>query len=168
MTNPYTGIITAELKATFNNLIDALLEPDACTVPCEIIYGGQRFVNCTNCNGTGIYQPGGSIPFPNGQICPLCRGTNKIESIETEEVDLMCIFDSKKWKNLVVSPETFDKYAQTMCHLTLYPKLKAAKHIILDSTNKLYMRNVYKRMGEPEPLGFGDMRYILTSWERVN
>ncbi len=54
-----------------------------------------------------------------------------------------------------------------MSLLTLMPKLKAAKHIILDSANANYTRNVFKRVGEPEPLGFGDMRYILTAWEKV-
>lgn len=168
MVNPYTGIITSALKTTFNNMIDAVIEAGACSIPCEITYGGQRFTNCVNCQG-GIYAPGGPIPFPNGMVCPLCQGTNKIESVETESVDLLCIFDSKKWRGLNVSdPSTFNMYAQTMSLLSLYPKLKAAKHIILDSDNKLYMRNVYKRYGEPEPCGFGDMRYIITSWERVN
>lgn len=148
-------------------MIDALLEPNALVVPCTLIYGGQRFVDCANCQG-GIYKPGGPIPYPNGMVCPLCMGVNKVEQVETEVVDLMCIFDSKRFKHLITSAKTFDAFAMTFCHLTLYPKLKAAKEVILDSDNKLYMRNVYQRAGEPQPCGFGDMRYIETIWERMN
>lgn len=168
MPNPFSGIITPALKTTFNNMIDALLEEGACTVPCTLVFGGQKFVACSNCAG-GIYVPGGPIPFPNGKICPLCNN-KPIQVEETEEVHLMVIFDSKKWRTMAAttSPKTFNELAETMCHMTLYPKLKAAKHVILNNTNELYSRNVYKRMGEPEPCGFGDMRYILTAWERVN
>lgn len=168
MPNPYSGIITAALKTTFNNAIDALLEDAACTVACTIVYGGQKFEQCSNCQG-GVYVPGGPIPFPNGRVCPLCQGTSRKEVEQTETIYLMPIFDSKKWVTTAV--KTSAKYpnevCETMSHLTLMPKLKAAKHIIIDSTNSGYTQNVFKRVGEPEPCGFGDMRYIITAWERV-
>lgn len=170
MANPYTGIITPALKTAFNNAIDALLENTALTVPCQINYGGVKFTDCVNCQGGMLYASGGPIPFSPGSLCPYCAGVGHFQVEETEIVHLVCIFDSKKLKGIVppISPSTFNMYAQTMCALTLTPKLKAAKTIILDSNNKLYSRNVYKRYGEPEPLGFGDMRYILATWERVN
>ncbi len=168
MVNPYAGIITSTFKTTFNNAIDALLEDGALTVPCQIIYGGVKFTDCPNCVGGLTYTSGGPIPFPNGLICPYCNGVSRFEVEDTEDVHLLCIFDSSKFKNFTppVGVFTPNMFAQTMCALTLYPKLKAAKTIVLDSTNKLYSRNVYKRYGEPEPLGLGDMRYILTNWER--
>jgi len=168
MPNPFSGIITPALKTTFNNMIDAILEDGACTVTCTLVFGGQKFVACVNCAG-GIYVPGGPIPFPNGKICPLCNN-KPIQVEETEEVSLAVFFDQKKWRTMATrtSPKTFNELAETMCAITLYPKLKACKHIILDNVNELYARSVYKRMGEPEPCGFGDMRYILTAWERVN
>jgi len=166
--NPYTGIITSALKTSFNNAIDALLENTACTVACTLVYGGQKFENCTNCTG-GIYVPGGPIPFPNGKICPLCQGTSRREVEITETVYLMPIFDNKKWRTSAIKVSTKYPYevCETMSHLTLMPKLKAAKHIIIDSTNAGYNRNVFKRVGNPEPCGFGDMRYILTAWELI-
>lgn len=168
MPNPYSGIITAALKTTFNNAIDALLEDSACTVSCKLIFGGQKFVACTNCQG-GIYVPGGPIPFPNGKVCPLCQGTSKKEVEQSEIVYLMPIFDSKKWTSgaIKTSPKYPLEVCETMSHLTLMPKLKACKHIILDFTNSNYTQNVFKRIGEPEPCGFGDMRYIITAWERI-
>lgn len=168
MANPYAGIITSAFKTTFNNAIDALLEDTACTVSCTLVYGGQKFVACSNCVG-GIYVPGGPIPFPNGKICPLCQGTSRREVEQTETVYLVPIFDSKKWLTTAIksSAKSPSELCETMCALTLMPKLKACKHLIIDSTNSDYTRNIFKRLGEPEPLGLGDMRYILTAWERV-
>lgn len=166
--NPYAGIITSTMKTAFNNAIDALLEDTACTVACTIVYGGQKFANCTNCTGN-VYVPGGPIPFPKGKICPLCQGSSRREVEQTETVYLLPIFDNKKWRTTAIQSSAKYPYevCETMSLLTLMPKLKAAKHIIIDSTNANYTRNIFKRVGEPEPLGFGDMRYILTAWEKV-
>lgn len=49
MANPYAGIITPELKELHKNLIDALLEDDALTRPCRLIYGDTKFTPCVNC-----------------------------------------------------------------------------------------------------------------------
>ena len=168
MANPYTGVITAAMKTTFNNAIDALLENSACTVACTLVYGGQKFENCSNCQG-GVYVPGGPIPFPNGKICPLCQGTSRREVEQTDTIYLMPIFNSKKWTTTIIktSPKYPNEVCETMSLLSTMPQLKACKHIILDSTNSNYTRNVFKRLGEPEPCGFGDMRYIITAWERV-
>lgn len=152
------------MKATFNNAIDALLEDNACVVPCTLVFGGQRYIDCANCQ-SGIYTPGGPLPFPHGRVCPICLG-KKIQVEDSEVISLMCIFDTKKFRSMTGVNEK-NVQAETFSHLTLVPKLQACKHIILDSDNKLYMRNEYKRAGAPEPCGFGDMRYIIVPWTRV-
>ena len=168
MPNPFAGIITGVMKTTFNNAIDALLEDSACTVPCTLVFGGQKFEPCTNCQG-GIYVPGGPIPFPNGRICPLCQGSSRREVELSETVYLMPIFNSKKWMTTAVkqSVKAPSELCETMCNIEHLSKIKACKHIAIDTRNTDRTQNIFKRLGEPEPCGFGDMRYIITAWERV-
>ena len=50
MSNPFSGIISKEFKAIFNNAIDSLLENNALSLPCKIIYDNSiNNTYCTNC-----------------------------------------------------------------------------------------------------------------------
>ncbi len=49
MPNPFSGIITSDMKTIFNNAIDALLEDSACMVPCTVYYGDTNNTDCPNC-----------------------------------------------------------------------------------------------------------------------
>ena len=50
MSNPFSGLISQELKNTFNNAIDSLLEQNALSLPCKIIYDNQiNSLYCNNC-----------------------------------------------------------------------------------------------------------------------
>jgi hypothetical protein len=42
-------------------------------------------------------------------------------------------------------------------------KLKSASDIELTVNNVLYN---YQRAGDPQPVGFGSMDYIITNWKR--
>ena len=49
MANPFSGIITSDFKTLFTNMIDALLEDAALTVPCQLTYEGTKWTLCPNC-----------------------------------------------------------------------------------------------------------------------
>lgn len=173
--NPFSSIITAAMKQTFVDAIDALLADDGLTIPCEFYFGGQRFVECTNCSN-GVYRPGGPIVFARGKICPLCMGRTHI-NVETHETNRMvCIFDSRKWMILGKSmsipasntANTGNLFAETMTRVEMYPKIKAAQYVILNSANADFTQNKYQRLGEPELLGLASMDYIITAWQRIS
>jgi len=174
-TNPFSSLLTTDFKQTFADAIDSLLADDGLTVPCTFYFGGQKKVECTNCQG-GIYRPGGSIYFPPGKICPLCMGRTSINVTTNETNYMMVIFDSKQWKILgrtIACPaantsNSQNMFAETMTRIEMYPKIKAVQYVILDSTNTDFTQNKYQRLGEPQPLGLGTMQYIITAWERMN
>jgi len=175
MSNPFSNIISPELKQVFNNAIDALLEQNALTVPCRLRYSGQQNSTfCSNCIfdsisqlSANIYNGTGPRPFPEGSICPTCMGMGMIMSDSSEIISIACIFDSKYFLNW--SSKTLNVPAgsiQTICHTSLLPKIRNANDIIVDTNLEQYGNYTYQRMGDPEPIGFGDNRYISTIWSR--
>jgi hypothetical protein len=88
-------------------------------------------------------------------------------SDSSEIVSLACIFDSKYFVNY--SSKTINIPAgtiQTICHSSLLPKIRNANDVVVDTALEQYGNYVYQRAGDPEPLGFGDNRYIATIWSR--
>lgn len=175
MANPFSGIITSDLKLLFNNMIGALLEDDALTRPCQFIYGITKYTQCNNCvynaatgKSSGTYLAGGPIPFYSGK-CPVCAGEGKI-AVTTEEDDiyLAVIYNHKKWLPMkgssVLTPED---YIQTICAIDLLPKIKRAKEIIVNTDLVSYVRQRYILEGEPQPIGFGSDDFLVTMWKRA-
>lgn len=174
-TNPFSGIITSGFKNLFNNAIDALLEDAACTVPCEFSYGITKYDNCSNCvfdpigkKSSNRHLAGGPIPFGNNQQCPMCNGAGKIAHIATESINLMVIFDYKKFLTMNVpnlqSPEGM---VQTLCAVTLTPKIKKVNFVIFDTDIEGYAKQKFTRAAEPEPCGLGSNNYVITLWKRT-
>lgn len=174
-TNPFSGIITAEHKALFNNMIDAVLEDTALTVPCTIIYGDTNSVPCENCiydpltgHSANIYRVGGPVSFESGQICPWCHGEGlKVTEATETGIYLGVLWNYKDW--MYFDPNTRSPLGtvQTMCAMSLYPKLKQAKSIIFNSGLEEYVHHRFMRDSEPTPAGFGDDAYIFTFWKKA-
>jgi hypothetical protein len=176
MTNPFNGIISQDLKKTFNNAIDSLLETNALSLPCKIIYDNLiNNIHCNNCIfdnisllSSNIFNGSGPNPFADGSVCPVCLGTGFLKNGTSEEtIHLAFIFDSKYFLNL--NSRTInvpDGYIQSLCNINLLTKLKNAKEIIFDTnlSNLAYFK--YERASDPEPLGFGDNRYIIILWKK--
>jgi hypothetical protein len=176
VTNPFSGIISAGFKELFANAIDALIEPGACSSPSRIVYGDTKFIDCPNCIGGRTYQAGGPVPFKPGQTCPYCPGAQGRIPVETSEnIDICVIWDYKKWLSMSVMKQVQPSnlhtpfgFAQTLSSIDLVPKLKRAKYIVFDTNIENYERHKFTMLGEPEPVGFGENRYILTLWERLS
>ena len=177
MTNPFTGIISSAFKNHFYNAIDALLENTACTVPCQIVNGDTKFTDCPNCEyspalgrSSNKYTTGGPIPFSFG-ICPYCKGVGRIPEESTETIYLALIWDYRDWINWTgVDARTLSEqgYVQSISILAdTYTKIKSAKSIIMNTSLENYKHHKFARFGEPNPIGLGDDRYIMTMWKAI-
>lgn len=174
MSNPFSGIISAEFKQLHKNMIDALLEDDALTVPCKFVYTGTKFQQCTNCvydpiggKSSNVFLAGGPQYFHNGQTCPACGGEGVKPVVSSETIYMMVIWDSKSWytmaSNVVRIPEVM---IQTMCKKEVYPKIMKVSYIeITDIEGNGTQR--FMRHGDPEYLGFNSNDYALTMWKKV-
>lgn len=176
MSNPFSGIISSELKGLFNNAIDALLENNALSLPCKILYDNQIATTyCNNCIfdpisllSSNVYNGSGPIEFPEGGICPVCVGQGQIRSNSSSEtIYLAFIFDSKYFLNINSKVINIpDGSIQSLCNISLLSKIKNANEIIFDNNLTNIGHFKYERASDPEPLGFGDNRYILTLWKK--
>lgn len=172
--NPFSGLISTEFKALYDNAIDSLLEQGALTVKCKLKYSGNLKNFCNNCRfdpitklSANIYNGTGPRPFIENTICPVCMGMGVSDSNAEEYLDLAVIFDSRyflNYPNKVVN--VVDGTIQTICHITLMPKIRNANEIIIDTNIEKYGGYSYRRAGDPNPCGLGSNRYIFTMWSR--
>jgi len=177
MTNPFSGIISSAFKQSFNDAIDALLENTACTVPCTFISGDTKFTDCPNCQyspttgrSSNKYTAGGPIPFSFG-VCPYCHGDGRIPTEESSTIYLALIWNYKDWIGwLDAQARTLSEkgFVQSMSILAdSYTQIKGCKSILLNTNIDVYKHRKFQRYGEPNPIGLGDDRYLLTMWEPV-
>lgn len=176
MTNIFSGLINQDFKDIFNNAIDSLLENNSLSLPCKIIYDNQ--INNTYCNNcifdnisllsSNIYNGTGPSPFQEGGVCPVCLGLGLSKNTNSSEtVYLAFIFDSKYFLNtnskVVNIP---DGTVQSLCSINLLNKIKNASEIVFDNNLANVAHFRYERAGDPEPVGLGENRYIITLWKR--
>jgi len=173
MSNPFSGIISPQLKLLYTNMIDALLEDTALTLPCRFVYSNTRWTKCPNCQfnsqtnkSNNIYLSGGPMPFSKG-ICPYCNGEGRIPQEDVSEShNLAIIWDYKKFIPIAEPIKIIDGSIQTICNISLIAKLKKVKELIVDTNIEGYVRHRFIRDSEPTPAGFGSDDYILTIWKR--
>lgn len=174
MSNPFSGLLNTQFKNTFNQAIDAIIEQGSLSVPCILKYNSTDTTYCTNCTFDPIlnksfneYNGTGPISFPNGSLCPVCGGFGKIIYDAEETIYMASIFDSKYWLNWGPKFIQIPNLAvQTLCKISLLPKLQNATSVIIDTSISGYGNHLYTKAGEPTPMGLGDHRYILTNWTR--
>lgn len=173
MANPFDGIITSDLKALFNSGIDEIIEN--LSRPCRLIMGDTLFVPCDNCliniqtgRSANIYNGTGSIPFTTGSICPYCNGKGLIGQEATENVDLIVLWNYKDWINVPTTIQVADGMVQTISKTSdTLLKIKQSKEVIFNTRLESAVKHRFGRLGEPNPIGFGDDTYISTMWKRI-
>lgn len=173
-TNPFSGIISTDFKLVFKNMITALLEDAALTLPCQFIYGVTKYTSCTNCvynaatgKSSNIYLSGGAVPFNHG-TCPVCNGEGKLSVTTTEnDIYMAIIYDHKKWLPMkgtgVLTPEN---YMQSISSITLLPKIMKVKEIIVNTDIDDYVKQRFILNGQPQPAGLGADDFVVTMWKR--
>jgi len=172
----FENIITPEMKTLFTDAIDALLEDDACMVPCTLVYEGTKWEDCPNCifspttgASSNQYQSGGPMPFYTGS-CPYCGGRGRIEQEQTETIYLMPIWDYSSWIGWNASAANTrypDGAVQTMSKLNTLAKIKKTNEIIIATDAQKYTEHRMTRDGEPNICGFGASSYIFTIWKHM-
>jgi hypothetical protein len=175
MVNPFSGIITDEMKSLFNNAIGSLLEDTALTVQCTLFFGVTKWEDCVNCTYDPIgkkssnrYQHGGPVPFRNGGMCPICHGQGKKPTISSENVSLGVIYDYSQFMDLGVSVNDPDGTIQTIAKKELTPKLKRAKELQTSIDISNYGHHKFERISDPQPVGFGNNEFVFCNWRRTN
>jgi len=173
----FDNIITSAMKTIFTDAIDALLESDALTVPCTVVYGETKWTECSNClidimgqKSSNKYKAGGPRPFTSG-ICPYCHGRGRIPSNDTETIYLIPLWDYKDWVQWKGSAELSrypEGYVQTMSAMSTITKIKKAKELLINTDLESYLHNRFSRSGEPTPCGFGSSAYIFTMWKLLS
>jgi hypothetical protein len=178
MTNIFSGLISKEFKGIFNDAIDSLLEQDSLSLPCTIVYDNQiNNIQCNNCIfdnisllSSNIYNGSGPSPFQEGSVCPVCMGLGLIKNPgknNIETIHLAFIFDSKYFLNINNKTVNIPNGTiQSLCNINLLSKLKNASELIFDNNLSNLAHFKYERASDPEPLGLGDNRYIITLWNK--
>jgi hypothetical protein len=173
MVNHFSGIISSDFKQLFTDAISALLYDDACTLPCTLYYGITRYEDCANCifdavgnKSSNKFQDGGPMPFPFGQLCPMCNGAGKRGITSSDPINLMVIWDYKEFINVgtVNQPEGM---IQTITFKRHTAKLKRAKEIMVATDLQAYAQHRFERMSEPQPCGLGNDEFVGCLWNRI-
>lgn len=175
MSNPFANLINQNLKQIYTNAIDSLLEQNALTIPCKLRYSGQQ--NSTLCNNcifdpisklsSNIYNGTGPNSFNEGTTCPVCAGIGLLTTDSEETIYMAVLFDSKYWLNWSSNTVNIsDGMVQSICLSSYFPKIRNANEVIFDTTLEPYNKYIYQRAGDPNPVGLGDNRYIITMWQR--
>lgn len=172
----FTGIITAAHKQTFKDMINALLEDTALTVPCKFVYENTKLQDCPNClydsmsrRSSNQYQAGGPIFFIDGQMCPYCAGIGSL-SFTNEEVIYLGVIKPSFFNMAPSDLESInfvDGKIQSLCNIEYYAKIKNASYIIVDTNLSDLALNKYIRYRDPMPMGYGDNSFIVTTWQSV-
>jgi len=173
MTNPFSGIISTELKALHTNMISSLLYNDALTLPCVLYYGVTKYEDCNNCvfdvignKSANKHQSGGPIPFPFGSICPMCNGQGKRGIESTENLNLMIIWDNKQFIDAGTVNDASDDLIQIITFDENLPKIVRAKEIIVMSDKVSLDRQRFERFSHPQPCGWGTSDFISCLFKR--
>jgi hypothetical protein len=177
MANPFEALISKEFKAIYNQAIDAILANTALSLPCVISYGSSNNILCNNClydpmsqRSLNKYNGTGPVSFPNSSICPVCNGYGLLDKANEETVYMAVLFDSKYWFNWSTKADAIniaDGMVQTLCPISMLPKIKNAQYITIDKNIENYGGYTYVAAGDPQPCGLGDNRYIVTMWSRA-
>lgn len=172
----FTGIITAAHKQTFKDMINALLEQTALTVPCKLVFENTKLQDCPNClydsisgRSSNQYESGGPIPFLSGQICPYCAGVGSL-SFSSDETVYLGIIKPAFFGMSQLDPESVnfvDGKIQSLCGIEYYAKLKNVSYIIVDTNISDLTLSKFIRYRDPVPMGFGDNSFIVTTWQSV-
>lgn len=168
--------IDSEDSETITGVFDDMLTEFGS--PCKVIYTSTETI-CPNCiinprtgESTNRYKEGGPVPFPLGEVCPVCNGKGRISGTASSDV-LVLVIDwmPKPWFNLDGEASNLIRIPAGMVatrgFVTDISKILRSDYVILDTNNK-FILNKYKLYGQPYVLGaLTGNRYFLAVWKKV-
>ena len=173
--NNFENLLSPQFKQLFNDAIDSIVGNNGLVTSCKLKYSNQSGSQklCNNCLfdsisrlSSNIYNNTGPAPFTEGSICPVCLGMGVSKNDNEETVKLAVIFDSKYFVNFGGPVNIADGMVQTICDISLLPKLKDANEAIFNTDISNYGNYIYQRANDPQPCGLGSHKYIITMWKR--
>lgn len=167
-------MINSTFKQIFKTQIDSMFGVDGLSLPCKLISKDKKKSQCPNCiidpiNGksSGRYKTGGDISFPYGQLCPICNGIGFLYQTTEVNIDLLVIWDYKKWINFNTNTNIPEGMIQTISKFIDLGKIQKANTLIVDTSVGYIPYNEYSRDSEPQPIGLGSSDYLYTYWKLV-
>lgn len=165
-------MINATLKQMYKDQIDSLFGTDKLSLPCKLRSKDNKKTQCPNCivdpitgRSSGRYKVGGDYNFPYGQLCPVCNGIGFTFTVKEATVDLLIIYDAKKWINFNNTISIPDGMIQTISKFSDLQKIQSANTLIVDTSTDYYPNNEYTRDSNPQPIGLGSNDYLYTFWK---
>jgi hypothetical protein len=115
------------------------------------------------------YLNGGPLPFPNASVCPMCSGSGKRASEQTEIIQLAIEWNPSQWIKLgdqnIRLP---DGTILTKGYINLIPKVKKAIEMIAAIDIEGLNQYRYKLYGEPvDRYSIFKYHYFEAYWERI-
>ena len=154
-------------------LLDGLI--DFGEVPCRLYIATDRTEPCDKCVKNNIGGRGPN-PFINGlpgknsnNNCALCGGSGRKPVENIDNVDLVVIWDNKKFIDAGGRVRYSDGNVQTISVASkTYSKIKRCSWAIFDTDIESYNNDRYERDGEPKPCGLVSHKYIITNWKKAS
>jgi len=166
-------MINAALKQMYKDQIDSLFGTDKLSLPCKLISKDNKKTQCPNCivdpmtgRSSGRYKNAGPISFPYGQLCPVCNGIGFTFNVNETTIDLLVVYDYKKWINFNASTSIPDGMIQTISKFSDLKKIQSANTLVVDTSVNYYPHNEYIRDSDPQPVGLGGSDYLYTFWKQ--
>lgn len=167
MSNPFANLISQNLVDKYNQVISEVLRANL--TPARLIYPSTKTIDCTDCvNDSIANSPNPYLRGKSSSSCSVCGGTRKIQVETTENINIAVIFNYKKFSNLIPGLiVTADGDAQTISEIGTIKQLKSCKYIVFNTNLEPFNSHTYERSAEPNPMGFGDPKFILTAWRVI-
>ena len=113
---------------------------------------------------------GGPVPFPVGTACPMCNGAGRRAEEVTETVVFLIAWQPKDFFMPFPSQvQVPDGLIQVKGFVSPdLPKILRADTVVVDVTNENYLRQRYRKKGEPGiPGNIIQGRYFVANLERA-
>lgn len=143
---------------------------------CLLVYP-PRWKPCVNCvldpighKSSNKWKNGGPLPFPNGNLCPMCNGDGRRAEEQTEVVKLLCAWEPKSFFYPMPGLDIRVPYSilQTKCLISEVPKLLRADHVIFEIPSEAVVRKRFKLLGAPgDSSNIIQNRYYVAVWEQI-
>lgn len=164
--------LTEDIRQIAKDAIDDLI--DQLGKNCRLIYPSVE-TDCPNCiydpttnRSSGRYQAAGPRPFPNGTICPVCRGAGKLSADSSEVIKMLCQWNPRNYQQLPGNIQVPNSVLQTKGYLTDMPKVMRSRKMVLEIDIEQYNRFTFELWGEPIDQGnIIQGRYFIALWKRV-
>ena len=166
--------LNSTYKNFFKTQIDSLFGSSGLSLPCKLVAKGNSKTQCSNCQidpmsgrSSGRYKPGGPFNFPYGQLCPICNGIGFIFNSKEHSVDMLVIYDYKKWINFNQNLNSADGMIQTISKISDISKLQESNTVQIDTAGDYVTNNEYVKDSDPQPIGHGSNNYVYTFWKLI-